>query len=105
MESPQPSSFSTQKHIAEHVEKPWAPRDRIIPSGTSKLPSVARRHRQLAESLSEGRTEVLQSYLNSQLVHLSGDAAEKSETSILGSGGRDSLQASPSAGPQIPGPQ
>jgi hypothetical protein len=95
MESPQPSSFSTQKHIAEHVEKPWAPGDRILPSGTSKLPSVTRRHRQLAKSLSEGRTEVLQSYLNSQLTHLSGDAAEKFETSILGISGRESPQESP----------
>ncbi len=98
MESPQPSNFSTQKHIAEHVEKPWAPGDRIVPSGTSKLPSVGRRHRQLAQSLSEGRTEVLQSYLNSQLTHLSGDAAEKFEASILGISGRESLRESPTAG-------
>lgn len=90
MESPEPSSFSTTKHIAKQVEKPWATGDRIIPTGTSKLPSVNRRQRQLAMSLSEGRTEVLQSYLNSQLTHLSGDAAEKFEASILGINGRES---------------
>ena len=95
MERPQPSSFSTAKHIADHVEKPWAPGDRIIATGTSKLPSVTRRQRQLAESLTEGRTEVLQSYLNSQLTNLSGDAAEKFEASILGISGRDSPQGSP----------
>ena len=98
MESPQPSSFSTRKHIAEHVEKPWAPKDRIISTGTSKLPSVGRRHRELARSLSEGRTEVLQSYLNSQLTHLSGDAAEKFEASILGISDRESLQESTTKG-------
>ena len=94
MESPELSSFSTAKHHAKHVEKPWAPGDRHIATGTSKLPSVTRRRKQLAESLSEGRTEVLQSYLNSQLSHLTGDAADTFEASILGISGRESPQAS-----------
>lgn len=78
------SAFSTARHTATEVEKPWAAGDQVIGTGSSQQPGFGRRRRQQAEVLTAGRAEILQGYLATQLNHLSGDVAETFEASILG---------------------